>query len=245
MINYRNLEEYLVYKITNLESLISKTHISYGMAKGVETYRTIINGKKHEYRSNTPAGRALAIRYEELKRQKLIIQDLKNSLKLIREYKKSPAVIRNLNPGLTNCRRLFGEWEDIKIKENPYTNRTKHIHNGVDYDSKAEVSIAEVYEAMHIPFIHNGIIDLGDFCFAADFVPLIVETKDYFIHEHYGMEMKGRYLNTAVNKYSKLLENGLILGKDVLFTYENAQNFVDKNYIVNSITLVIRNIIGI
>lgn len=245
MIYYKNLEEYLVYKIEYLESLLPPDRIIKTRSKDKIIYVHLHNGKREDHRENTPTGRALAIKHQQIMRQKLEIQDLKNSLRLTQELKKNPPTLKRLKPGLTNCRKLFGPWDELRIKENPYTDRHSYKHNGIDFDSKAEVSIAEIYEAMHIPFIHNGVIDLGDFEFAADFVPLIEETSDYYIHEHYGMEMKGRYLNTAVNKYTKILENNLILGKDVLYTYENTQNFMDKTYAYNCITSTIRNIIGI
>lgn len=239
----KDLEEYVSYRIEYLENKLPETSIIRGIKRGQVVYRTYENGIRHEHFEHTPTGKALAIRYAEIENLKLTIADLKNTLHIIRHNKSNPKQISNLKPGLTNCKKYFGPWDDLQIAPNPYPDHKVYIHNGVEYDSKAEVFIAEIYEMLDIPFKHSVALEFEDFRWLVDFVPLIEETGDYYLHEHFGNEMEGRYFKRAKEKFAKVHENKLIFGKDVLFTYENQNNFANHRYITNQISSTINNIL--
>lgn len=210
-----------------------------------ESIKVIYQGECHEHR----IGNAKGLKYLEIYKRKRQLENklrgIDASLKMLRAGKMIPSSrsLSNSAP-LTSCRKLFGNWDDLVIRPNTHTDRQSHMHKGIDFDSKTEVDIAKIYDLLHIPYKHAAVINLGSYQFAADLVPLIEETGDYFIHEHFGREMVGSYLNTATDKFQNLSRRGLILGRDYVFTYENHDNYADSTYLTNTIFWIMTNILG-
>lgn len=243
--NY-DLYNYLNIKLSYLKDLLSSEYPVYCYTRKncITTFKQVINWKVNEHYLYTPEGKALQ---QIFIRQQNIRNRIKELESLIRSFPKKNKILsyndfKNVN-NLNSCRHIFGEWEDLRIAPNEHDNKKHHEHNREDFDSKAEVSIAEVYELLNIPYKHSVVIKLDDFYIKADFVPYIEETGDYYIHEHIGMDIGRRYLNNTISKYEQFLKKGLIIGKDVLMTYENEDNFSDKIYYINCILMILNNLL--
>lgn len=246
MFSTSNLLDYLYFKRDYIQEKINNYPvISLVQNKRDIKYRVRINLQRHDYSPNSTNGKLYTQLYKE--KQILIsrLNDINNAINIVKKYTKdgNPINLKN-KTNLTLCRSYFGDWEKLKIIPNEHENRKKYIHNGIEFDSKGEVSIAEIYEILNIPYLHSAEINIDGFRFAADFVPYIEETGDYFIHEHFGMEMAGNYLKKTLRKKEMILSSGLTIGRDVLMTYETNTHFPDKPYLFNNISIVISTILS-
>ena len=245
---YKNneLEIYINYKIKYLKNLIKNEPVITRCDRpyNVVSYRCTIDGKIIERRSNTEIGKQLEKTYIKQQEIKNRINNLNGTLSLIKEesmHRERLSLTSNAN--LNQCREKYGEWKDLKEVPNTHMNKKHFWHNGVDYDSKAEVNIAEIYEALNIPFKHGVEIYInGERC-VVDFVPYIEETGDYFLHEHFGMDDRYLYLKNSIRKFEAVQNDGLIIGKDVLLSFESSDNFSDKTYYMNSIAMILKTVL--
>ena len=238
-----NLLDYLLYKYEHIENRLKNLPKVY---KNMHHSTLVYRCQNHEHFASTEEGKALESIYNERLKLKHRLKDLNNAINIVKQSMKpcKPLKLQN-QQNLTQCRMLFGDWDKLRIIPNEYPDKKHFIHNGIDYDSKAEVKISEIYELLNIPFKHSAEIRFPNgFTFAADFVPLIEETGDYFIHEHFGRDMTNNYLFKSINKFSNIVQNELILGKDVLFTIENQDNFADEPYYISSIVGTLMSIIN-
>ena len=246
MNNYSEIINYLEFKKDCIKKELSKYPRMHFIHRGTkESIKVIYQGECHEHQTKTAKGQKFLEIYKRKRQLENKLREIDASLKMLRADKMIPSSrsLSNSAP-LTSCRNLFSNWDDLVIRPNTHTDRQSHMHNGIDFDSKTEVDIAKIYDLLHIPYKHAAVINLGSYQFAADLVPLIEETGDYFIHEHFGREMVGSYLNTATDKYQNLSRRGLILGRDYVFTYENHDNYADTTYLTNTIFWIMTNIWG-
>lgn len=238
------LQEYLHTKIDYLKDLLSQDICVSRFVrsdKGV-VYKATINGNTEHHLATTADGQMLEQLYFKQQEIKKRIKEIEGTLKLLAARDSSPIKLYGKHD-LTNCRRKYGDWEKLVEVPNNHENKRHYVHNGKDYDSKSEVSIAEVYELLNIPFKHGVNFHVGGRIVNADFVPYIEETGDYFIHEQIGMDNGRKYLNNTVDKFEAFLKDDLIMGRDVLFTFESLDNFADKEYYLNCIEMMMKNIL--
>lgn len=245
--DFSSVLDYLISKEKAVKDELYKFPQVYKINSGRGTlYRSISETCTHNHSATTPNGQQLAAIYTE--RQNLI-KCLKNIQSAIKKleciYRIGRPVDLRGRKNLTCCRQLFGDWDKLRVVPNEHSGKKEHAHKGIIYDSKLEVSIAEIYEMLNIPFLHGAIIDFGGYYFAADFVPLIEETGDYFIHEHCGINMTGKYLNRTIMKQEYMLRAGLIMGRDAMMTMENTGTFADKVYLETCINATITNILNL
>ena len=121
-------------------------------------------------------------------------------------------------------------WKASKIvNSNGYAITTNIItENGEHVRSKSEKIIADKLNYMSIPYVYEPLLTLSDgYRLFPDFCLLnIKDRKEYYL-EHFGMMDNPDYCKRAIEKISLYEKNGIILGKQLLCSFETSDTSVD------------------
>lgn len=86
--------------------------------------------------------------------------------------------------------------------------------------SKAEVMIADRLFANNIPYRYECPVTVGNRVFHPDFTVLKVHTREVFYWEHCGAMDNQNYSDYAVDRFNKYAGNGILIGKNLIATFE-------------------------
>ena len=96
-----------------------------------------------------------------------------------------------------------------------------YTDEGLRVRSKSEVSIANKYSKLGVPFLYEKPVFLkGRGWVYSDFSVLNVRLRKEFIHEHLGMMDEPEYARRAVVKIEAYERNGYFQGKNLILTFE-------------------------
>ena len=114
-------------------------------------------------------------------------------------------------------------WENVQFKTNPYrpedkvyeTNRHEFVR------SKSEKDIANLLDSMGIPYRYEAelVLNRGIVRYP-DFTMLNIRTRENIYYEHFGLMDDSGYRRENLQKIGEYNENGIILGKNLLFSFE-------------------------
>lgn len=94
--------------------------------------------------------------------------------------------------------------------------------------SKAEVMIADRLYANNVPYKYECPLMVGNRLFHPDFTVLKVRTREVFYWEHCGAMDKQNYSDYAVNRFNKYSRNGIVIGKNLIATFETGNCPLDS-----------------
>ena len=106
--------------------------------------------------------------------------------------------------------------------------------NGEKVRSKSEVIICDILNELGIPYLYEVPLKLkGVGMVYPDFKLLNVKERRTIYLEHFGMMDNPEYLEGFFKKQSSYLANGIVPGRDILFTFESSRNPLDITAVRN------------
>lgn len=105
--------------------------------------------------------------------------------------------------------------------------------------SKSEALIADKLRALGIPYRYECKLQLSNIVFFPDFTLLDKRNRNVIIYEHFGMMDKSDYGNNCVGKIKTYIQNGYVLGKNLIATFESVENPLDLGVVEKTILSVI------
>ncbi|MCR5272283.1 MAG: hypothetical protein K6E13_04790 [Lachnospiraceae bacterium] len=146
-------------------------------------------------------------------------------------YKKiCEAKRKYVNRLLCDDKSRVEEWLNKEEKRSEYKAdelifRTK---NGEFVRSKSEMLLADMYYDLGIPYKYERELILKNKKKKyPDFTLYDIENKRLIYHEHFGMWDNEEYRNANLRKIKEYEENGIYVGKNLIYTFETAQNPID------------------
>lgn len=119
------------------------------------------------------------------------------------------------------------QWQSVSYVENPFAfNETEFVTcKGERVRSKSEVIIADTLARNKIPYRYEFPLELKNLPYPVypDFCCLNLPTRKEIYWEHFGMMDDSDYAAKAIAKIRRYEENGIIAGKNAIFTFESAE----------------------
>ena len=98
-------------------------------------------------------------------------------------------------------------------------------NNGERVRSKSEKILADIFLRRKIPYKYESPVYLKGFgTVYPDFTLLNLKTREEIYWEHMGMMDDPEYCNKAIAKVDKYVQNGIILGKHLLLSFETKKH---------------------
>ena len=136
---------------------------------------------------------------------------------------------------------------DAEVWQNaPYPKSERHPENlihktmrGEYVRSKSEVIIANALYQAGIPYRYEQITEFGGVVIAADFIVLSVRRQKFLVWEHFGRMNDPEYQKSYLWKLRKYAKAGLVVGVDLLTTFDDADGAIDAGQVKKYIEEVI------
>ena len=177
--------------------------------------------------------------------------------KILQGRQVSLRVLECINP---DCRALVvpatlsdaqyaAAWLETKYKGKPFQPDAKPLYTsgGQRVRSKSEVIIAEALARLDIPFRYEFPLKLqkgggrhGTFTVYPDFLCLNLRTRQEFIWEHFGLMDDPEYSEKFVQKIHTYGENGILPGKNLIFTTETEKEQLDTRNVEDLIKIFLK-----
>lgn len=116
--------------------------------------------------------------------------------------------------------------KDLFYKKHPIR-KPYFTERGEQVRSKSEKIIADKLFKEGIPYVYEPSIMIGGVILHPDFVILNIQERKTYIYEHFGMMDNPEYSIKCVNKIQMYEENGLVYGRNFLYTFETQQDGLD------------------
>ena len=134
-----------------------------------------------------------------------------------------------LQPYVETMSKELLEWQNEPYSKNPLfpealIYRTKA---NVNVRSKSEAMIASVLFSKKIPFHYEELLLLGEVSYYPDFTIKNPRTGEALYWEHLGMMDKPKYANKNFLKLQQYASYGIVLGKNLILSYETNENPLD------------------
>ena len=135
------------------------------------------------------------------------------------------------------------EWYETCVgAQNTFPEQGKYItERGEMVRSKSEKIIADLFDKYGIPYSYEPQLKMksGHYLYP-DFALLNVKKRETVYWEHFGLITDPDYAIKALNKINEYEENGLIIGKDILFTMESPSAPLDIKQVEEKIQRIIQ-----
>ena len=105
--------------------------------------------------------------------------------------------------------------------------------------SKSEVIIANALYQAGIPYRYEEVRDFCGIIIAADFIVLSVRWQKEIVWEHFGRMFDPKYQKDYLFKINQYRKAGLLIGVDVLTTFDDVDGAIDTEIIRRYIEEVI------
>lgn len=130
--------------------------------------------------------------------------------------------------------QIVEKWSKQKYPTNTYKNNTIiYTKKGEIVKSKSERLIADIFFEKNIPYryevqlrFENGLTMYPDFM-------MITRDKRKIYLEHFGRMDDPEYVNDAIDKMNKYNEQGFVVGKNIIYTFESKNNPLNQRMIYN------------
>lgn len=128
-----------------------------------------------------------------------------------------------VSPILLTDDEFVTRWEMESFNTNPYRTEEK-IYETDRHEfvrSKSEMQIANILNQMGIPYRYEAELVLTKSGTRyPDFTLLKVRTREVIYYEHYGLMDDSGYRRENLQKIGEYCENGIVLGKNLIITFE-------------------------
>lgn len=182
-----------------------------------------------------------------------IIKVISNEISMINKYigKNTPEKIQNTYSTLSEGRKriispveeddetFVKKWLAVEYEGKEFYNNTTEFYTqkGERVRSKSEVIIADLLYKYQIPYRYEFPVKLKNkITYYPDFTILNVKKRKEIYLEHLGMLDNSEYLEKAINKLNTYTLNNIVLGDNLLITYET-RNTTLNIPVVNKIIL--------
>ena len=148
--------------------------------------------------------------------------------------KLSPARKELVNPYVLTDEQYIEEWESVEYTGNEFYESTVSFQTekGEKVRSKSEKIIADKLYSMGIPYRYEYPVEMDNYrMMYPDFTILDIRNRKEIYLEHLGMMDYPEYCEKALLKIQTYARNGIILGKNLLITFETSQNPLNINYL--------------
>lgn len=185
-----------------------------------------------------------------------VLKILNQELMILDKYQKQGgeeelrSIYRNLGVGrkkLVKPLTLSDEdyvkkWENEEYRRSDYREEGKIYvtAKGENVRSKSELIIADTYSSECIPYKYEKPLRIGDFICIPDFTVLNVRLRKEFYHEHFGMMDNPVYAEKAIEKINNYQKHGIILGVQLIVTFESNNVPLDTRMIEKTIDQFLR-----
>lgn len=128
-----------------------------------------------------------------------------------------------VNPILSPDEEYIQHWIQTPFSGNPFhaDELIYETKRGELVRSKSEAIIADIYHDLGIPYRYEAPFKQKDGTIKyPDFTALKLSTRELIYHEHLGLLDDSGYRRENLRKIITYSENGIFLGKNLIFTYE-------------------------
>lgn len=156
---------------------------------------------------------------------------------LVEAYGRIPKLKRELvdSPVLTD-EELVERWLHEEYERKGFMEEAQSFinSNGDRVRSKSEVIISEILKELGIPYLYEAPLKLkGVGTVYPDFKLLNVKERRTIYLEHFGMMDNPEYLENFFKKQKSYVTNGILPGRDIIFTFESSRNPLDITAVRN------------
>lgn len=145
-------------------------------------------------------------------------------------YNKSQGRKCLINPYEISDDEYAKQWETIQYEGKPFSLETPEIftERGERVRSKSEKMIADKLYILGIPYRYEYPVRLQGYgTVYPDFLLLNKGMRKEFILEHFGMMDNPDYANKSIRKINLYANNGYVLGKNLLVSWETTETPTD------------------
>ncbi len=121
------------------------------------------------------------------------------------------------------------EWQEVEYTGKGFAEGVPEIYSerGERVRSKSEKIIADKLYKAGIPYRYEYPMIVGISKFHPDFTILDIKNRKEILLEHLGMMDNAEYVSNALWKIAEYERNGIVLGKDLILTYETSREPFD------------------
>ena len=136
---------------------------------------------------------------------------------LIHENKKS-----KINPFFFSDEEYAQRWQSLEFEKSDFEADDDLISDrGEKMRSKSEVLIANALSRHGIPYHYEKPLMLDGKKIFPDFTVLNLENRSEYIWEHFGLMSNQNYVENALYKMTRYMANGILPGKNFIFSLES------------------------
>lgn len=166
--------------------------------------------------------KVLSAATEELKKLQDLCEFFRHSSmesvdQLIHENKKS-----KINPFFFSDEEYAQRWQSLEFEKSDFEADDDLISDrGEKMRSKSEVLIANALSRHGIPYHYEKPLMLDGKKIFPDFTVLNLENRSEYIWEHFGLMSNQNYVENALYKMTRYMANGILPGKNFIFSLES------------------------
>lgn len=238
-----------IKKLNNIISRLPEGELSIGhQDNSSKWFCTKDNQQTYIKKADIQFAKDLALK-KYLKLKVNVLQSQVNSLnhtirnELLAQRKLShiledPAYLELLSDYLSQCDLEYKEWMNSNYPRN-MSHPENLIHQtiaGLLVRSKSESLIAVALSENKIPFRYENLTEIDGEIFAPDFTIINPKTNSIIYWEHFGLIDNEKYLNSFVYKIKHYAKANIILGDNLIATFETKDNplsYTTINNIIN------------
>ena len=210
---------------------------SFKWYERVDGDRRYIPKKRRHYAENLAKNKYLhLLKKDNLQRIKAIDSFLKHynsESGLAQELLEDEAYAELLAPYVKTISQELLEWKDSPYETNPLYKEHLIFRTKADIyvRSKSEAIIASTLFSKKIPFHYEELLVLGDALFYPDFAVKHPTTGKLYYWEHFGKMDNPEYARKAFVKLQHYANNGIILGINLIATFETKECPLDMTQV--------------
>ena len=208
-------------------------------SKGKSQYYWILDSKdtsgKYIRKENRKLAESLAQKNYNNKLVLSINQELEALQKYLDILEHSPETIYDnltqerkklVSPSITSDETHQRMWQEMPYETDLFYPETKiyETKQGEKVRSKSEMMIADAYYDLGIPYRYEAKLELGPGQYKyPDFTALKKKTREIIFHEHFGLLDDEKYRLANLQKINQYQKAGIVLGKNLIVTYETEE----------------------
>lgn len=110
-----------------------------------------------------------------------------------------------------------------------------YTNNGERVRSKSEKILADLFERLHMVYIYENPVYLGDVLIHPDFTFYNPYTDEEVYWEHMGKIDDANYADHALRRLELYQQYGIYLGTNLIVTMESSRHVLNQNYVMSLI----------
>lgn len=134
-----------------------------------------------------------------------------------------------VTPLMVTDEECIAKWYDCQYEKMGFAENAPEYYSkkGERMRSKSETVIADHLDKEGVPYLYECPIEIDGRIFHPDFKILNVHKREIIYWEHFGIMDDNDYMNKAIKKINTYAQNGLILGENLIVTFESIRTPLD------------------